>query len=124
MPVVVEGLDELVRAAGRIDKGMSRELRKELRVSVGGSFARDAKEKVPVLTGRAKRGIRPSVRGTTVYIKNTATNRGFNYPAVLEFANGGANASLGPTADEWNSSGKLVESMEGFMDWIDTEWQR
>lgn len=127
MTVTVEGLDGLLRAAGRIDRKASAQLRRELRVTVGGAFVKDAKVKVDevglVKTGRLKRGIRPSVQGSIVLIRDTAVNKGYSYPALHEFAHGGARAFLGPTVDMWNSSGKLETKMEGFMDWIEREWR-
>lgn len=126
MPVAVEGLDDLVRAFQRVDAKVPREMRKQLRNEVGRPFVADAKEHVGsvglVKTGKLRRSIRPLVQGSTLLVRDSATNKGFPYPAVYEFGKGGARAFLGPTADEWIQSGKLEKHMEGFMEWVETEW--
>lgn len=122
--IKVDGLDELIRSMSRIDKGIAKEMRARLRKDVGEPFARDAKLRAPVKSGKLRRSIRPAVKGTTVVVRDTATNRGFNYPAVMEFAHGGERAFLDPTLDQWRATGQLEQSMEGFLDWVHREFSR
>lgn len=126
--VGVEGLAGMIRAAGRVDKQCSAELRRELRTTIGAHFAADAKARVEaeglVKSRRLRNSIRPRVRGAIVEVRATATRRGFNYPMVHEFGNGGVRAFMGPTLDEWRASGRIEQEMEGFMDWVANEWRR
>src|SRR5258706_13453132 len=100
MPVEVTGLNELVRAFARIDKGMSRQFRQELRVGVGGPVAAEMKAMAASRglrqTGKLINSLRPSVRGSTLFINASATNRGYPYPAGYEFGRGGARAVMEP----------------------------
>lgn len=86
--VQITGLKELQRDLKRADA----ELPKQLRVAVKGigqTVADEAKRIAEgnglVLTGRLVRSIRPSVRGMTAVIRDTAKQRGFNYPVRYEF---------------------------------------
>lgn len=127
----VDGLDELLRAVGRIDKALTRELRKELRVGVGGAFVKDVKQRVErvglVDRGNLRSSIRPAVSGADVVIRSKPLNPGprsrLGYGAVYEFGGGGRRAFLDPTRDEWQRSGKLEQALSGFVNWLETEWR-
>lgn len=86
--VQVTGLKELQRNLKRADSELPKQLRagfKEVGKTVADEAKRIAEGKGLVLTGRLVRSIRPSVRGTTAVIRDTAKQRGFNYPARYEF---------------------------------------
>ena len=125
MPVEVTGLNELVRAFGRIDKGMSRQFRQQLRVGVGGPVAQDMKELARSRglrqTGKLINSIRPAVRGATLFINASATNKGYPYPAVYEFGRGGARSFMQPVVYRLDA-GLLEERMGGFLEWIEQEF--
>lgn len=120
----VEGLDQFVRSVGRVSKGSVREIRKELRVGVGGVFVKDVKARIDeqglVQSGRLRGSIRPAVRGSTLIIRSKPQKPGprspEGYNAVYEF---GPRAFLYPTAEEWNASGKTERAFEGFLEWIE-----
>lgn len=126
MPVEVTGLNELVRAFGRIDRGMSRQFRRQLRVGVGGPVAQDMKQMAQSLglrkSGKLINSLRPSVRGATLFINESATNKGYPYPAVYEFGRGGARAFMQPVVDRLDS-GLLEERMGGYLEWIEKEFR-
>lgn len=93
--VEVEGLQELLRAFGQMDRALSREVRREYRV-IGQLVARSAKSVAEAkgLRGSAHtgdhkpgaliRGIRPAVRGSTLVIQDLVRRKGFPYPALYE----------------------------------------
>lgn len=127
MTVEVTGLNELVRAFSRIDKGMSRQFRQELRVGVGGPVAKDMKDMARSRGLRGKTGklinsIRPSVRGATLFINESATNKAYPYPAVYEFGHGGARAFMQPVVDRLDG-GLLEQRMIGYLEWIEKEFR-
>jgi len=128
----VEGLDQFVRSVGRVSKGSVREIRKELRVGVGGVFVKDVKARIDeqglVQSGRLRGSIRPAVRGSTLIIRSKPQKPGprspEGYNAVYEFGKRGESefgprAFLYPTAEEWNASGKTERAFEGFLEWIE-----
>lgn len=85
--VQITGLRELQRDLKRADAELPKALRAGFK-AVGTTVAEEAKRIAQsqglVLTGRLVRSIRPSVRGTTAVIRDTATQRGFNYPVRYE----------------------------------------
>lgn len=134
--VQVEGLDALVSAFGRVDKGLKRELTVRLR-SIGRIVADQAKG---VAEFRGYRGeedsdhhkgqliarIQPSVRGGSVYIRDSARTvspaypQGYNYPARLEYQNGGSGSFMREALD--GRRGEIVNEFEKLVEWIATEW--
>ena len=133
--VRVEGLHELLGALGRVDRGATREIRKELRVGVGGAFVRDVKDRISLMglvkSGKLRASIRPAVRGSTLVVRSSpplhpGRRSSEGYAAVYEYgAHGGRRrrAFLEPTLDAWQTNGKLEESMSGFLGWIESEWR-
>ncbi|MBA3844260.1 MAG: hypothetical protein H0X39_16865 [Actinobacteria bacterium] len=137
--VRVEGLRELVGALGRLDRKMGAELRRELRTRVGGEFTRDVKLGIIgqglYRTGALYRSIRPSVSGTTLTVRSAPAlrpgprSRG-GYGVIYEYTGRagsrdgrGTRAFLNPTLDRWEATGKLEESLGGFLDFIEHEWR-
>lgn len=133
--VQVEGLDELLRAFSRLERGLARELRNELR-RVGYRFARDAKQTVTarglVRTGRLRGSLRPAVRGATLVVRsspplNPGPRSAAGYASVYE--NGarggdgvGKRAFLEPTLRAWLGTGRLERELEAFLDWVEKEF--
>lgn len=126
--VAVTGLDELVRTTARISKGAAGELRKEMRVGIGGEFVRDTKARIDaeglVRKGKLRASIRPAVSGTTLIVRSSPPLRPGErspqgYAAVYEY---GSRPFLDPTLQEWAASGRLEEEFGHFMDWVDNEW--
>lgn len=112
----VEGLRETTAALGRLDPELRKGMRKELRGigrlvsdearSIAGGFAQ---------TGDTRRGVKPTVRGTTAIVRSTASHRGFNYPRRLEFETGGrGRPHLAPALDR--KRGQVVERIEELVD--------
>lgn len=128
--VHVDGVNPLVRGFGRVNKGLRRQLQKELRV-VGRRVADVAKAEAEAKQlrgtepwdphqGQLIARIAPSVRGGSVFIRDTAKTGSYNYPARLEFENHGARAFLRPALDK--NREEVVVSMERLVDWIASEW--
>lgn len=136
--VQVEGLDALARSVGRIDRGLRRELQRQLR-KVGDIVAEDARrvaeekglsshsayDKHP---GLLIKSIRPSVRGGSVFIRDTARTPGsgkwgnYNYPARYEFENHGERAFLRVAINQ--NTNRIMNEMGHILDWIADEWGR
>ena len=72
MPVRVEGLDELIRASGQVDKGLRRGLTRELS-GIAMVVASRAQEKLsalsPPASAKTVSGVRPRVRGSLAYVE-------------------------------------------------------
>jgi hypothetical protein len=91
----VEGLQELLQAFGRMDKSLSREVRREYR-TIGALVARRIKTiaEAEGLRGSARtgdhqpgaliRGVRPAVKGSTLVVQDLVRRNGFPYPQVAE----------------------------------------
>ena len=135
--LAVEGLDQLIRTAGRMSKDASKQLRQELRVGVGGEFVRDVKARIDdeglVRSGKLRGSIRPAVRGSTLVVRSSpplkpGKKSPQGYARIYEYGARGADESvgprafLGPTLDEWRTSGKLDEAMNGYMEWVEQDW--
>lgn len=127
----VTGLDDLIRTMGRIDRKTAGELRREMRTTIGRDFSRDAKQRITdnglVKTGRLRNSIRPAVRGSTLVVRsspplNPGKRSPQGYAPVYEYGSDAARAFLGPTLDEWRTSGKLDEAMNGYMEWVEQDW--
>lgn len=128
--VQVEGLDPLVRGFGRVNKGLRRQLQKELRV-IGKRVAVEAKA---IAEERGLRGqepwdphpgqliakIAPSVRGGSVFIRDSARTGSYNYPARLEFQHHNPRPFLRPALDK--NREEVAVQMEHLVDWIAREW--
>lgn len=124
----IDGLNELIRAVGRIDKDASKELRKELKASVGGKFVTEVRAHIAlkglVRSGRLMRSIKPAVRGADLVIRSSpALNPGAKsrqgYAAVYEFGYGGRRAYMQPTRDEWFATGRLEHELDRYLNWIE-----
>lgn len=66
-PVGVEGLAELRRALHDVDKALPKKLRTRFK-KIGDEVAAEARQHVPVKTGRAQASIRSGASGTTAYV--------------------------------------------------------
>lgn len=64
----VEGLAELRKTLGQIDKELPKRLRVKLR-KVGEKVAADARADVPVKSGRARASIKAGASGNTAYVQ-------------------------------------------------------
>jgi hypothetical protein len=128
--VLVEGLDETIRAFARVDKALAGELRKELRTRVGGEFVRDVKSRISgeglVDRGKLRASIRPAVRGSTLVVRSSPPLRPgpksrLGYAAIYEHGRG-RRPFLEPTLDQWAGSGKAEEQLDSFLEWMESEW--
>lgn len=106
--VAVEGLTELVRSFGKLDKKLKRDLLLKLREQaaiVAVTARKIAAEKGLAKPGRSGRGkgtevrlIKPFYRGASAGVRSGATNKsGFAYPLIHEFGERG-NSERGPRA--------------------------
>jgi hypothetical protein len=130
--VHVTGLRELVRAANQVDRAAGRQLNKELRDTIGSDFVEDTRDRISarglVSTGRLLGSIKPSVRGANLVVRsspplNPGPRSAMGYAAVYEFGYGRRRAFLDPTLDEWQTSGKLIDEFEGYLDWIESTFK-
>jgi len=136
--VHVENLDVLVKAFGRVDKNLKRQLQARLR-GIGKIVADEAKgiaefhrlrgeEDYDRHRGSLITQIRPSVRGSSVFIRDSARTKsaaypaGYNYPARFEFESKGAKAFMRPALQ--GRRGDIVREFEKLEDWIASEWGR
>lgn len=98
--VRVEGLQPLLRDMGRVEKGLRRELQKELD-EIAKHVRDEARDRAQAEGLRDKgglvRGVKHRVKGSTALIRSTRTRGGFPYPAVYEFGGRGA-GKYGPRA--------------------------
>lgn len=113
--VSVHGLDELVRSLGRAQVRIRPALRSELR-TLATSVAEEAKSRARsqglVRSGALVKDIRPSVRGTSALIRESAVRRQgknapFGYPALYEF---GGRPFMYPAAD--GKRGEIERGLE------------
>lgn len=121
--IEVEGLQQTLRAFGRIEKGMRKELRKQL-VEIAGVVAETARsiaeQKGLHESGALIARIHPGMRSSYAYVADTARRKsrkypgGFNYPAVYEYGHGRARAFLEPAAKQ--DEEKAVTLVEGMLD--------
>lgn len=121
--VAVEGVGDLLRAFGSIDKGLRRELRLELLdvANIAAGKARAiAEQKGLHATGALIDRIHAGARASYAYITDTARRaspaypQGFNYPAVYEYGHGGARAFLTPAAI--TSEDDVISGVESLLD--------
>lgn len=135
--VQVEGLDALVRAFGKVDKGLRRQLQKELRrigkVVVDRARANAAAEGLhgsgrDPHPGQLIARMSVSVRGGSVYVRDTAKTvstrypQGYNYPKRFEYEAGGRRSFLRRGLEESRTT--VIRDMENLVDWIADEWGR
>lgn len=120
--VRVEGLQELIRDFGRLEKGIAKEVRAELK-DVAGIVAEEARsiaESVGLRdSGRLIRTTRPFARGATAGVRTTATRNGYPYGLRYEFEGRGGDAAgprayLAPALEE--KSDAVVEELGEVID--------
>ena len=95
--IETQGLHELGKALGKIDKDLRKDLNKELR-AIGNTVRDDARADAAKRrkTGREVKGIKTSVKKTYVTVKSSARAAdGTNYPKIHEF---GGKSTAGPRA--------------------------
>lgn len=81
----VEGLNELIRALGKINKELRRELQRGLQEAAK-PVAQTAQAKLSRYRGAAVSGIRPRVRGSTAIVeqrKGTVTGKRGDFGAIV-----------------------------------------
>lgn len=83
--VRVEGLRELRRGLGRIDKELPKELSRDIK-RIGEKIAADARSHVPVRSGRARNSIRAVSAGSRAYI--VGGKKSVPYYGWLDFGGG------------------------------------
>lgn len=90
----VEGINELVRAFGRVNKKAAGQVRKEMRGSIGKAFVQAVKDRIEsnslVRSGKLRGSIRPSVKGSMLIVRSSPPLRPGNlspmgYAAIYEF---------------------------------------
>lgn len=131
--VHVDGLRELVRAIGKVDRQAAGELRKELRTTIGGAFVRDVKLRIELRglvgkSGRLRNSIRPAVRGASLVVRSSPALKPGpksrqGYAPIYEFGRGGRRSFLEPTLGSWLETGRLKHEMGGYLDWIESEFR-
>ena len=120
--VRVDGLRELIRDFKKVEKGLAREIRREIKsiakiVSVEAqriAFAKGLWE-----TGELIKMTKPAVRGAVGLVRASATNKGYAYPFVYEYGGRGAGKSgprawVNPALD--NKQREVVEAFEDVLD--------
>lgn len=93
--VSVEGLKELRKALGQIDKQLPKNLRVRLK-KIGDVVAADARAHMPVKTGRARASVKSGVSGNTAYVQEG--KQAVPYVAWLDFG-----GTLKPTGRRRNT---------------------
>lgn len=126
LAVEVEGLRELRRDLGRIDKTLSKGVAAGIK-DAASIVAQEAQSLAPVgRTGRLKASIRPRVSGARGFVVANAKKKspkypsGYNYPRRIEFDKGGRQAFLRPALD--NNREEVVKRLEQLLDDIADIW--
>lgn len=90
----MEGLNELIRSFGRVNKKSAGQVRKELRGSVGKAFVLAVKDRISanslVQSGKLRGSIRPAVKGSQLVVRSSpplraGTRSPEGYAAIYEF---------------------------------------
>lgn len=101
--VRVEGLREVDRALRKMDAGIAKEFRSEAK-GIADVVARDARGRVPTVSGRAARSIRAGAQAKGAYVQGGKAD--VRYYGWLDFGTrnpiAGRSRSVGP----WRGSGK------------------
>lgn len=124
--VYVDGLDSLVRAFGKIDRGLRRELQGRLR-RAGLIVAADYRATAPRLTGAMAASAKPSVRGGSVFIRVTAKKQspkypsGYRYPNRIEYGPGSSHP-LHQSLERQRPA--VLRDLEATIDWVADEFGR
>lgn len=119
----VEGLDQLVRSLGRIDRGLRRELQKELKKAAVPVIL-DYRATAPKKTGKMTASAKPSVRGGSVYVRVTATKSSpkypsYKYPNRVEYGSGSSH----PLHTSFSRQrAAALHTLEGVVDWVADEF--
>ena len=100
--VRVEGIKELRRGLNALDKGLTKEFRREL-VGIGKDVAKDAASKVPKRSGRAASSIRGGMSGNTGYV--AGGKKAVPYYAWLDFGSRTPRAGNPRSVGPWAKSG-------------------
>ena len=128
--VHVEGLDALTRSFGRVNHGLRREMQKHLRVA-GRIVANEAKavagEKGLRDSGQLIARVGISVRGGSVFVRDTATRSSarypnYSYPSRYEYERGGYRAFMRPALDRKREA--VIQELDRVVDWVETDWGR
>lgn len=129
--VTIEGLDGLVRALKRIDRGTRLETTRRLR-RIGRVVADEAKQEAAARglheSGQLIGRIHPRVRRGSVYVEDSARRvsksypAGYNYPKRYEYQQGGARAFMRPALA--HAHGRVLAEFEQFLSWVESEFRR
>lgn len=95
----VEGMAEWRKALGQIDKQLQKDFRTRIK-AVADEVAADARQRVPVKSGRARRSVKAGVSGNRAYIQeggNAAPySRWLDFGGVLKPTGGRKNTIIRP----------------------------
>lgn len=122
--VYIDGLDSLVRAFGKIDRGLRRELQTRLK-HAGEIVALDYKMTAPRKTGKMADSAKPSIRGGSVYIRVTAKKQspkypsGYRYPNRVEYESG-SNQPLHQSLERTRPA--VLRDLDHVVDWVADEF--
>lgn len=123
--VEVEGLSQLIRAFGKIDKGLQKELRKRLKRAALPVIA-DYHAAAPKKTGKMAASARPSLRRGSIYVRVTATKTSpkysrYPYPRRIEYQPGSSH----PLQSSFERQRPFVQHELGtLVDWVADEFGR
>lgn len=119
--VAVHGLNQLMRDLGAMDKGLRRELQRELQdiaSIVSDEAKRVARAENLHESGKLERGIRPRVRGAVAVVEDRAKRKGYAYPGIYEFGVSGKHHKrrpfLAPALE--NKQREVVRGLEDMLD--------
>jgi hypothetical protein len=120
--VRVNGLKELVRDFRKVERGLGREIRREIK-SIA-KIVSDEARRIALAKGLRDSGdlikmTKPAIRGSTGLVRSSATRRGYPYPFIYEYGKRGA-SKTGPRA--WVNpalDAKQDEVVEAFEDVLD-----
>jgi len=121
--VEVEGLPQLIRAFGRIDKGLQKELQTRLKRAAIPVII-DYQATAPKKTGKMASSARPALRRGSILIRVTATKTSpkysrYPYPKRVEYAS----SSNHPLHASFERQRPLVQhELSTLVDWVADEF--
>lgn len=114
----VEGLAELRRSFGKMDKALNKEYRERLK-GIAGIVADEAKDiagsKGLKDSGKLIKSIKPGTSGAKAIVRAGATKRGYPYPAVWEYRRDGKGRPfLGPALED--KADEVIDALGSMLD--------